>query len=387
MRLITFSKDVKMDDGMEPCRKGKRYIVSDGMFQQFKENFADGTIDGVFPFQEVPEKRYNGQDLTGKTLLVWRTGGMGDLCFITPNLRYIKETYKDSKIHFGCGPRFRYGVMHHPNIDKLVPLPIDYELLEKADYYLMFEGIIENNEQAKHTNAYDLFEAAFGFTGKISLEKKRPVLGISPDHLKVAKKMFSDFRKKDADGQDIPIIGIGLKASHIIRSIIPPHIHQMMGILIQNGVMVALIGGQEDKDIGNMLPLAGHPMVLQCYKHSKDYRDTIAHISQLDGLIGPDSSPIHMAAAFEKPVVGVYGPFPSALRMKYYKNASGFDAKPMCSPCFLHGIETCDYSDSHSKEPMCQHMHNPELIVKEMLLLLHYTSTQASPQPMALKQL
>ena len=370
MKLISFNKDIQIDGDADPCKKGKPYIISDGFLQQIRDNFNSDIIESIIPFKEIPQKRYNGQDLTNKSIVIWRTGGMGDLCFITPNLKYIKDTFKNSKIIFGCGPKFKYGMMNHPHVDKLIPLPIDYELLIKNDYYIMFEGIIENNEMAKKVNAYDLFEAAFGFTGKISKENKVPVLGISPEHLNKNRLIKEKFISDNKIPNDVKFIGIGLKASHIIRSIIPQHINDMIALILKNGYIPVLLGGIDDKEVANQLPNAQLNQVLHFYKYSKDYRDTISQVSLLDGIIGPDSSVVHIASACKKPVVGVYGPFPSKLRLAHYQNCSGFDIQISCGPCFLHGIETCDYSEPLTKEPLCMFVHNPELIVDELLTLM-----------------
>jgi ADP-heptose:LPS heptosyltransferase len=380
LKLIVFKRDIQADSDSELCRKGKRYIISDGFLQQIRDNFSDDVLEGIYPFVENFEKKYNGQDLTDKSVLIWRTGGMGDLCFITPNLRHIKSAYKNSKIYFGCGPRFKYGMMDHPHVDKLVTIPIDYELLEKCDYYLMFEGIIENNHQARGVNAYDLFQNAFGFSGRFS--DKNPCLGVSKAHLNKQNDLLSKFlAKRGYERSKISVVGLGLRASHIIRTLPVSHIRAVAQSLASAGCVVSLIGSPSDRDVANQLGMADHPMVFHQYENSGDYRDAIAHISEIDGLIGPDSSSVHIAAAFGKPTVGIYGPFPSRLRIAYYRNCSGFDINIACGPCFLHGVETCEYSDSASKETACMHSHNPSLIAEEMLNLLSATGRAASRAP------
>jgi ADP-heptose:LPS heptosyltransferase len=369
MKLITFSRDIRISDDSDICKAKKKYIISEGFLQQIKDNFSSGAIEGIYPFEEIPSKRYSGQDLTNKSILLWRTGGMGDLCFMTPCFRHIKENYQNSKILFGCGPRFKYGVMNHPHIDNLLSLPIDLDLLESSDYYLMFEGIIENNPRAQQVNAYELFEQAFNFPTPI--KNKLPVLGLSKPHVEKAKKILD--RK---DGQTL--IGLGLKASHIVRSMLPKHLEEITHRLLQANVKVVLIGGKDDKDIGNLLIAAKHANVIPYYQHSEDFRDSVACISLLDGIIGPDSSVVHIAAAFGKPTVGVYGPFPSKLRMAHYVNASAFDIQIPCGPCFLHGVETCEYSDVTTKEPLCMWNHNPRLIVQEILALTKIESVKIS---------
>lgn len=370
MKLIKFKKEISFDDSdkKSSCIPGKKYIVSEGFLEQIKDNVDDAQIESVEHFNEIKEKRYNGQNLDNKKIVIWRTGGMGDLCFITPNLRYIKESFKNTEITFGCGPRFKHGLMYHPFIDNLISLPINYDLLEKNDYYLMFEGIIENNENAKKYNAYDLFESYFGFTGKISKDKKIPVLGLNGDYVNKYSKIYSDFKKKN-EVTHRPMIGIGLKASHIIRSIPPNILYGIIMLLVNNGFPVNLLGSKEDSDIVQKMPNMNHNLIFHGYKYSDDFRDTLTMISLVDGVISPDSSTIHIGAAFDKPMVGLYGPFPSKLRTFYYKNCSCFDVKIPCGPCFLHGVETCEYS-SENKEPACMHIHKPEYVVQEMITLL-----------------
>lgn len=382
MRIIKFKETISLESSMKPCIPGNEYIISDGYLSQIVDMVGQNAIEGIYPFHEIQEKKYNGQDLTNKKILIWRTGGMGDLCFITPNLKHIKNTYKNSKIIFGCGHRFSYGMINQPHIDELIQLPIDKKYMDEADYYLMFEGIIENNPEAHQKNAYDLFSERFGFT--LKEEDKLPVLGICEKNLHSAKTLFADNNSKT---DSMKVVGLGLKASHIIRSIVPKTLHEIMAILIQNNTRVALIGSKDEAEIANMLPLSGHPMVIPCYKYSEDYRDAIAQISLVDGLIGPDSSPIHIAAAFKKPIVGLFGAFPSSLRMRYYKNATGLDARLPCGPCFMHGIGTCEYSHPSTKEPMCMHIHDANLAVKEILMLMHYANipTTKVPNPSSLQ--
>jgi ADP-heptose:LPS heptosyltransferase len=51
---------------------------------------------------------------------------------------------------------------------------------------------------------------------------------------------------------------------------------------------------------------------------------TVTHFAELIAgaslFIGPDSSGLHLAAAFETPALGLWGSFHPDLRVKYYKN-------------------------------------------------------------------
>jgi len=89
-------------------------------------------------------------------------------------------------------------------------------------------------------------------------------------------------------------------------------------------------------------------------------RKSIALASTMDLFISPDSAFIHVAGAFNIPQVGLYGPFPSRLRMLYYKNAIGLNAVTACTPCQLHGHFPCDKGDPSP----CFSVIDPNLIIQ-----------------------
>ena len=74
-------------------------------------------------------------------------------------------------------------------------------------------------------------------------------------------------------------------------------------------------------------------------------KDSIAFANEMSVIIAPDSSFIHIAGALRVPVVGLYGCFPSLLRMRYYKDAIGIDTNVPCSPSFIHGHAPCYRGD------------------------------------------
>ena len=70
-------------------------------------------------------RRYRGEDLTDKTLLIWRSGGIGDLCFSQPLIRYIKEKWPTCEILYATAPRF-LSTFHSWGdglVDKILPIP------------------------------------------------------------------------------------------------------------------------------------------------------------------------------------------------------------------------------------------------------------------------
>ena len=83
--------------------KKNKYIMGLGVYYQLhsdpsikKRNYFLRPAAAKFKNMYRP---YSGEDLTDKTLLIWRTGGIGDLLFIQPNLVYLKNKYPTVKFY------------------------------------------------------------------------------------------------------------------------------------------------------------------------------------------------------------------------------------------------------------------------------------------------
>ena len=82
-------------------KKKNKYVMGLGVFQQLYNDQRGNKIlkPTNLRFKNV-YRPYLGQNAEDKTILVFRTGGIGDLLFIQPNLRYLKETYDNCNIKF-----------------------------------------------------------------------------------------------------------------------------------------------------------------------------------------------------------------------------------------------------------------------------------------------
>ena len=129
----------------QELKKKNIYVMGLGVFQQLQADPKFGSKflkPATLKFKNI-YCPYLGQDLTGKTLLVFRTGGIGDLLFIQPNLRYLKEKYPDCTIKFACGPQYQSMVETWECVDQVLDLPFALKELRSSDYHALFEGVIE----------------------------------------------------------------------------------------------------------------------------------------------------------------------------------------------------------------------------------------------------
>ena len=144
--------------------KREKYVMGLGVFQQLQFGGED-KIKLIKPspikFKNI-FRPYMGQPLHNKSILVFRTGGIGDLLFIQPNLRYLKEKYPTCKISFACGPQYQSMVQTWDCVDEMLDLPFTFNQLKNANYHVLFEGVIERCKEAHFENAYNMFSRWMG---------------------------------------------------------------------------------------------------------------------------------------------------------------------------------------------------------------------------------
>lgn len=382
--------------------KGKFYISSEDYFSRLSV-FVGGAIGMEIPFNEVYNK-YEGQDLNNKKLFAMRHGGGGDILFMLTALREIKRRYKDSSI--GIAVREQYNELilkrterekerpdhidqknskdfkefksfQYPRrserekesiltsfktdesdeeinlIDNIYSLPVPLDIWNQYHYHITFENLIENNPEARRYNAYDLFMKQVGLDIKqVPPENKIPIIQLGENEKRFKCMEFPHL----TNGR--PKVGIQVKTSSPIRTY-PPYNYIAIGQrLVEKGYDVYLFGGtnenslveQLDKEIG-----IGSYNVTQ-----SNLRGSIVTASMMDFYIAPDSMFIHIAGAFKIPVVGIYGPFHSETRMKYMRNSVGIDIECGCSPCFLHGYQSCPKGDPSP----CFSLITPEIVLE-----------------------
>ncbi|HQR04001.1 MAG: methyltransferase domain-containing protein [Proteobacteria bacterium] len=288
------------------------------------------------------KKRFNPAATDGRKLLVVRHGGLGDLLFISPIIAEMKLRYPDLRIDLMTHPGNHAVFQGHPGLGHLIQhrWP-DFHRLFGYDYIIFLDGVIELDAEAKTRNIYDLLsEKYFGIT--LPPERKKPIISLS---LSAQHQLLGTL---DPLKTPSPKIGLQLCANSPVRTPDIPVWTKVVSRILSHmpdaalflstdarhqpvaEQLVALIR-KSHPDVSLTLTAAATPTV----------ESLVALVSLMDLVVAPDSSMSHMAAAFDIPALGIYGPFPSALRTKYYRNAIPIDVKADCAPCFTHGHWPC----------------------------------------------
>ena len=333
----------------QELKKKTNYVMGLGVFQQLH---ADPRYGSKFlkpaglKFKNI-YRPYYGQDLNGKTLLVFRTGGIGDLLFIQPNLRYLKETYPDCTIKFACGPQYQPMVENWDCIDKMLDLPFTLKELQSSDYHALFEGVIERCKLAHTANAYNLFSDWLGLNlpDELLIPEQKP---------KEEKVQFCHDKLQEWGVQPGNFIITQLRASSPIRTPRPEFWAKVINEATSRGHNVLITDNpRQQKNVQEFINkyIENKDRVFNFCKESASLDYSIALASLAKCIIATDSALNHIAASLNVPCYGIYGPFPGNIRLKTYPKAKWVDAERDCAACFLHGHTPCPEAGSDGFSP------------------------------------
>ena len=326
----------------QELRKKQKYVMGLGVFQQLQ--YMGQTKQKLLVPSNVRFKNiyrpYKGQELKdGESVLVFRTGGIGDLLFIQPNLIHLKEKYPNCIIRFACGPQYQPMVETWDCIDELLDLPFTLNKLTSSTYHILFEGVIERCIQAHFENAYNLFSKWLGLD--LPDELLLPRQDAKPELVEFCKEKLNGWGLEGGD-----FVLMQLRASSPIRT--PRHQFwlKIINELNNRGYKVVLTDNPRQKDqIDSFIDMCDHKnMVFNFCKHSATIGHSVALTKLAMATLATDSAMNHIAASLDVPCFGIYGPFPGHIRLKTYPKASWIDASRSCGPCFIHGHTPCPHS-------------------------------------------
>lgn len=341
-------EDVVFTQGFrtQKLKKKQKYIMSLGIYKQLRITRGGNRI--LRPSGKKIESVYRpyiGQNLKNKKLLVSRTGGFGDLLFIQPNLIYLKEKYPTSKIIFSCAPQYVPMLQTWECVDELVSLPINFVTFSQADYHAIFEGLIERNLEAQKVNAYNLFSRWLGLDlpNELLVPKQKPKKEKIQEVRNIINLNFNLFLEK--------FIVLQPRASSIIRSPREGFWVSLIEKLIEKGMKIIITDIPQksdwiEKEIIGKIREDYRDKVFNFSSYSKSMDYSIALVSLSEMCVATDSSIIHIAASLGKKIYGVYGPFPGEIRLTTYPNCKFVNGTCPISPCFTHGHNPCQKSDS-----------------------------------------
>ncbi len=289
---------------------------------------------------------YNGQDLTDKTIIIWRTGGIGDILFIQPCMLYLKKKYPSCKIIFACSPIYKTLISNWRCIDKILDFPFDFNSFAKTDYHCMFEGVIERCHEARTTNSYVLFSRWMGLDipKKELVPKLKVNKSISRKVAKIIRSIFKMCPKEYIYVQLMTSVPLRTPSLSVWKRILIPLLSQGHKIIFSD---IPHRSKLIDMIIKELVPPEYIERVFNFSQYSCNLKYLTSVINHSKFVISGDSSGMHIAAGLNVPSYGIYGPFDGALRLSTYSKCNWVDTP--------YNSDTCEYGGHNC----CLHMDTP----------------------------
>jgi ADP-heptose:LPS heptosyltransferase len=300
--------------------------------------------------------------------LIVRFSSIGDIVLTTPVVRGIKMQVEDAEVHYVTKIAYKSIVSSNQYVDKVYTLDNNYRNLLKELKEEKYDYIIDLHRNLR-TKRLKLYLSALSFSfNKLNLRKwllvnfkinKLPNEHIVDRYLKTVK-LFSV--KNDNKGLDFFIppdeeidtkrtlgynpeeyIVIVVGGGHATKQI---PIERLVEIINKLSVQKVLIGGREDiEKAEQILSLinADSKVTNQVGKLSINQSASIIRQSKL--VLTPDTGMMHIAAAFRKKVISVWGnTIPQFGMYPYFpgNDSQIFEVKGLsCRPCSKIGFKKC----------------------------------------------
>jgi ADP-heptose:LPS heptosyltransferase len=316
----------------------------------------------------LPLKSYFCKKSALKKILVIRFSSIGDIVLTSPVIRCLKQQLPGSEIHFAVKKTFFAVVKANPYIDKIHLLEVDLKKLtaelkaEKFDYIVDLHQSLRSRYIRRALNV-----PSAGFP-KLNIRKwllTKFKINIMPDiHIvdryfkaAAATRIVNDGKGLDyfipsSDEFDITTLPEGFRASYAAFVIGAKHAtkrlpdHKIVSLCKKLDRPVILLGGPEDATNAELVAEASGPKVISmCGKISLNQSASL--VRQAEVVITHDTGLMHIAAAFRKKIISIWGNTVPELGM--YPYMPGDEARSMivevkglkCRPCSKLGYDKC----------------------------------------------
>ncbi len=304
-----------------------------------------------------------------KKILIIRFSSIGDIVLTTPLIRCIKEQRPRSEIHYLTKKEFGPILEANPYIDQIWLYDHNFKDIIPGIKSQGVEFIVDLHNNYRSNFVKKQFYKSNASFPKLNFSKWLMVnlkINLLPD-IHIVDRYFQALQflhvENDSNGVDyfipekdeisLDTLPVEFHKGYIAFVIGAKHNTKILPLekvaLISNRLTkpVILLGGEEDHQRGEEIVRACKNQVLNtCGKYNINQSASL--IRQSEKVISNDTGLMHIAAAFKKPVLSVWGNTIPAFGMTPYfpdkdKNLSEiFEVKGLfCRPCSKIGFDKC----------------------------------------------
>ena len=257
------------------------------------------------------------------SVLIARSGGLGDLLFLGPILAEVRRRWPKCRIGVACRPERRPVLDGLGLVDTWEPVPLPVEVARSYSALVSFEHVIEQETRRHYVDA---LAAAAGLELPPGPESRRCRYVVSESERAWVSEMYpkNPSRKR---------LGVQWLASTPARSYPLRDLHTVCGHLGAHGWEVWLLGEPDQ-----VRARCGHGSGVRnvAMDERPTFRQSCAILTTCDVVLGPDSALLHVAGALGIPAVGLFGPIDPKLRIAYSPTVRALKGALPCSGCNHH---------------------------------------------------
>jgi len=300
--------------------------------------------------------------------LVIRFSSIGDIVLTTPVVRCLKQQVPDAEVHFLTKQNFQSIVAHNPYIDKVMLLEHSFELMIHELKQENYDCIIDLHHNLRTLRIKRALKVKSHSFNKLNIQKwMRTALRINVlpkvhivDRNLATLKSFGvrndgqglDYfipEKDEIKNSDIPTahqfgyIGVVIGAAHNTKKM---PVQQLKELCSKINHPIILLGGPEDKALGEEIAAVDDVKIYNaCGRFNLNESADLVRKARV--IISHDTGLMHIAAAFKKPIISVWGnTVPDFGMTPYYGDyqdkESRFEVSGLwCRPCSKIGYKKC----------------------------------------------
>ncbi|MEY4902190.1 MAG: hypothetical protein RLZZ292_5 [Bacteroidota bacterium] len=295
--------------------------------------------------------------------LIIRFSSIGDIVLTTPVVRCLKQQLDEAEIHFLTKKNFQGIVANNPYVDKVWVIEkkvgevmVDLQK-EKFDYVIDLHSNLRTAQVKWRLGAKNLTFDKINIQKWLMVQTK--INRLPKRHIveRYLDTVVSLGIKNDGRGLDYFIppkdevnvseygkyIAFVIGAAHATKRL-PKE--KIIEICQQTQQTILLLGGKDEKEIGAAIAQAtGQHVINTCGNYNLNQSASL--VRQANYVITHDTGLMHIAAAFQKKIISVWGnTIPEFGMSPYYGNElnknTSIEVKNLgCRPCSKIGFDQC----------------------------------------------
>ncbi|MCD6112370.1 MAG: glycosyltransferase family 9 protein [Bacteroidales bacterium] len=302
-----------------------------------------------------------------KKILIIRFSSIGDIVLTTPVIRCLKKQLKNSEIHYLTKKQFVPVLKQNPYIDKIISLEKKLSALIPELKKENYDFIVDLHKNIRTKYVIFKLRKPYSAFNKLNIKKwilvnfkinLLPKIHIVDRYFKTVKKLNVkndnaglDYFIPENDEINLSTLSSKLNDGYIAFVIGGNHFtklfpsQKIINICNKINKPAIILGGKEDKQRGDYIKKqTGNNVINVCGLYNINQSASI--IKQADIVITNDTGLMHIAAAFNKKIISVWGnTVPEFGMYPYLTNENKsiiFETKGLkCRPCTKIGFKKC----------------------------------------------